>query len=144
MELNMKNEEKQALLERLGRLLINDIRDSALSHFTDLMSGKMNDATSKSLCAEYCKLDKASVRTLERLMMMMADACFVRCLIFFDENEISIPMVAPSGESIDVRRLSGGLVGEIYSDNGWIAKYSRFQPPQDMREWYGLSKARNT
>ena len=60
-------------------------------------------------------------------------------LQYFDANKMPVLFKTGSGEVVDIREISDGLVGELYSDDGWVAKFSRFPPQGEMRLWYGMT-----
>jgi len=43
-----------------------------------------------------------------------------------DENEIGVLFEANNGRVHDVRAMSDGFAGELYSEDGWIAKFSKY------------------
>jgi hypothetical protein len=47
-------------------------------------------------------------------------------LSFFDENNYGIIFRDEEGREHDIQAMSDGLVGELYTEDGWIARFSSF------------------
>jgi hypothetical protein len=119
-------ESKWDLLDRFGRQIMSDVRDEPFQHLEMIIAGKMADARSKELYRQYQSIDPEARRVLERFLAVAIDACLARFLNYFDERAIGILFQTENGDSVDVRRISDGLVGGLYNETGWIAKFSRF------------------
>jgi hypothetical protein len=106
---------------------MEEVRDDACRFMEMVLGGKMRDAASKQLYQAYKHIDEDSVEVLNQLVVSSIDACLVRFLNYFDKREIPLSIQHPSGEQADVRAMSDGLVGELYGDSGWIARFSKFK-----------------
>ncbi|HEX5442422.1 MAG TPA: hypothetical protein VFW87_01275 [Pirellulales bacterium] len=117
---------ERAILDEFGEKLIHEVRDDAFAFLQRIISGKMRDSRSNSLFEAYRRLDSEAASTLHRFLAAAADSTFVRFLNFFDANRVPLYFASKSGDVNDVQQLSDGLVGELYSDSGWLAKFSRY------------------
>jgi predicted methyltransferase len=87
----------------------------------------MADATSKELYQRLPKLNPAQREAMEELVVTAVDGAIARMLNYFDEEEVEVIVRRPSDAiGHDIRKLSDGLAGELYTEKGWIAKYSNF------------------
>ena len=117
---------KQPVLDEFGKLLMERVRDDACAYLGRLFSGKMADASSKKIYEEIKKLGKDDRDIVARLLVKAVDAGIVRFLHFLDENEVEVLFGANDGKRYDIRAISDGLAGELHTDKGWVAKYSKF------------------
>ncbi len=51
----------------------------------------------------------------------------MRFLNFFDNHGLPLMMKTRDAETLNIQSLSDGLVGELYSDEGWLARFSQFK-----------------
>ncbi len=87
----------------------------------------MADNTSKEMFDQFCELSPEGAALVRRMLVSGIDAGIARFLHFLDDNEVEVWFRDRAGNRHDVRALSDGLVGELYSDDGWIAKFSQFR-----------------
>ena len=59
--------------------------------------------------------------------MYAVDTTMAGFLQFLDANEIGVLFRDNRGRVHDIRAMSDGLAGEPYSEDGWIAQFSRFK-----------------
>lgn len=114
------------ILDSFGKLLMEKVRDDACGFLQRVISGKMIDATSKDLYAQFRSLSQNDSKVLMRFLTVAVDSSIVRFLHFLDVNEIEVVFRDDGGEKYDVRAISDGLAGELYSESGWINKFSSF------------------
>jgi hypothetical protein len=105
---------------------MEEVRDDSMNFLKRLVEGQMADSVSKKLSVELQNLSPKQLVTIKKLLAQAVDAGIVRFLNLFDAYEIGIQLKDDSGKTHDVRKLSDGLVGELYSDNGWQAQFSKF------------------
>lgn len=120
------DESKKQQLDAFGKDLMTHVRDDALLYLTRVISGQMADATSKELSSQCERLDERQAELLGRLLVAAVDAGIVRFLHFIDEYGLQLLYPNASGEKVNVEALSDGLAGELYTEDGWIARYSSF------------------
>jgi hypothetical protein len=123
----MMTAEEQAALEEFGKAIITEVRDDACRFLERVVTGKMRDETSKRYYQEYQRLHTDCRVAIQHFCLAAVDACLARFLNYFETHEIPIAFRSMIGRVIDVRAVSDGLVGELYNEGGWIAKYSSFK-----------------
>src|SRR4029079_14992751 len=114
-------------LEQCGRQLTVEIRDEACKFLQQVLSGTMKDSTSKLFYEQYRTLDPDARAFVDKVVVAAVDSCFVRFLNFFDAHSTPLMVKNDQDEIVNIQALSDGLVGELYSDQGWLAKYSQFK-----------------
>jgi hypothetical protein len=119
---------KNQLLDEFGKSVMSDVRDDAIDFLEKLIAGKMADATSKDLRRRLPQLEPAGREAIGELLVAAVDATIARMLNYFEENDVEVTIRdAADGSRRDIRKLSDGLVGELYTQDGWIAKFSKYK-----------------
>jgi len=115
-------EELMSPLDKFGKLIANDLRDSALNRYLDIESGW---GASEDLKAKHEKLSKFSKEErafIRALVTECVDTGIHDFLFSVCENAEQLTVVF---EGEDVSVLSDGLQGEIYMEDGWFEKFSQ-------------------
>ncbi len=119
--------EKRTVLDEFGRLLMAQVRDDACDYLQRVISGKMADKASKEVFGRFRRLTSNDPELIEILLLQAVDAGIVRFLHFLDEFEIGILFQDHAGGKHDIRAISDGLAGELYTEDGWAARFSSFK-----------------
>lgn len=115
-------------LDEFGRRLVREVRDETISDWEMILSGKM-----KGERAERIRLLISRYATAERGALMpiipeIVDSVLHHLLRWLEEDDELQVSCAFGEEVIDnLAEESDGLPGELYSDAGWIARFSKFQ-----------------
>jgi hypothetical protein len=116
-------------LDFFGEKLITKVRDYTLGDFDSIVRGKMKSDVARKLAEDVSSLDASAQNTLERVVCHMVDRALHNLLWMIDSNpELDVAYLA-DGQPTHMKTVSDGLAGELYSDDGWIAKYSRCRSP---------------
>jgi hypothetical protein len=104
------------------------VRDKAILHWTMIASGKM-----KGEQAEHDALDRLDAdgrQSFLALVPAVVDTVLHHLLWTVEQNEkIQLVMVARDGSVTNLNDMSDGLAGELYSERGWIARFSEAARP---------------
>jgi hypothetical protein len=107
-------------LDRLGSILMQQVRDDVLDTWAAIISGKIKAPRLAEISRRIRKFNGAPEQLVAALAPEIVDACLSRMLAMLQSNEEFALLV--NGE--DVRDASDGLAGELYGEDGWIAKHS--------------------
>jgi hypothetical protein len=108
------------LLDYFGEVLMSKVRDETIWNHEAVVNGKMR---APSLIKKYKKLDSFSEeqkKILREFILRTVDLTIHNFLFMIEESE-DLSLIL---NNADLAELSDGLCGELYSDDGWIAKYS--------------------
>jgi len=111
-------------LERIGKFLMTNFRDSALSSLDTLTSNNAKAPSLQKLQLEISNLSEEQKEILRRVCTHVLDSGlhdFLFAIQEASENNEGIEILV-DGE--DIAKKSDGLQGELYSEDGWIHKYS--------------------
>lgn len=112
---NMNN-----LLDEFGKTLMSDVRDRTIRVFDKRIQGLMKDETSLRLYERISSLDNNQKKLIEDIIPMVVDLSIHNMLCMLEDNED----FALIKDSENIAELSDGLSGELYTEDGWISKYS--------------------
>jgi hypothetical protein len=120
-------------LDRFGSFVVRNLRDRMLSDLDMALSGKWNSLEHQAMQERISRMlpeDRASVRDMvDRLITSgMHDILFA--LQEESDADGSIRVVV---DGQDVAKLSDGLHGEIFGEDGWIVRHSKY-PAEDQIE----------
>jgi hypothetical protein len=118
---------KRPILDEFGMALMTQVRDDAAAFLQRVISGRMADEGSKRQFKQFQTLRPADREVLGQFLVLALDAGIARFLHFLDANEIEVLFRYRSGEKHNVQAISDGLAGELYTEDGWIAKFSAFK-----------------
>ncbi|SDT15088.1 hypothetical protein SAMN05444162_3244 [Paenibacillaceae bacterium GAS479] len=113
-------------LDLFGEIVITQVRDKAILHWEKVLSGMMKDEGSKKLFNELKNIipEDHQDRFVDISSQIVDTTLHYLLLAIEEEREINVSIKNEDGELIEVKELSDGLPGELYSEEGWIIKYS--------------------
>lgn len=113
-------------LDKFGRLLVTQLRDPAVYFFDAACEGRWKSPGMQDLQAELAALSPEQRDVARRALLMALDAGIHDFLFALQEAHDLEKGVAVSVDGENVAELSDGLQGEPWTDNGWIARFSRY------------------
>lgn len=115
------------LLDYFGQKFIKHARDQAIFIFESTLSGEMKSERSITLSNELKCFDENQIDILRKAIFMSIDEAIYNTLDMLEQNEESMKLFISkegNGER-NVVKISDGLSGELFSEDGWIAKFSK-------------------
>lgn len=106
-------------LDEFGELFIKNVRDEAIFKMKALLSGTLKGESARILYPQISALGHKE--TLEEFGMFVVNEVVHDVLWYFEESE-DYRLIGPSGSSLADE--SDGLPGELYTEDGWIARFS--------------------
>ena len=125
---------KQPILDEFGKLLMAQVRDQTLAYLQRVLSGQTANPLSKDLSLKFKKLKPDDAEFVRHLLLDAVDGAISRFLYFLDDFQIEVRFRTSNGEQHDVRAISDGLHGEIWTEDGWIERYSKFKNRLDCTQ----------
>ena len=107
-------------LDEFGKILINDVRDRTIRNIDSIISGKMKDSESQVIYKKISNFGEDEKLLINILIPKIIDFSIHNMLEMFEENE-KIELII-NGKNL--AEISDGLAGELYTEDGWIQKFS--------------------
>jgi hypothetical protein len=121
----------RASVDAFGRFLMANLRDEALEYYDLLAGGRWRAPELAHLQGDLGALSARQRAILRRGVVATLDHAihhFLLSLLEQDDDGEAIRVVVGGA---DVAALSADLDGELYTADGWLARYSRFgEPPE--------------
>ncbi len=113
------------LLERFGRLLMERVRDEAIYKFDATVRGDLRSARAKDMTKKLERFDEDDLRLVREIVLRTVDEVLHNVLFFFEESyELDVTCSSEGGSPVSLVECSDGLAGELYTEDGWIARFS--------------------
>ena len=107
-------------LELFGEIFISEVRDRTIRVFDKRIEGTMKDETSQQLHKEIQTLNDSQLKIVYSIIEQVTDLSIHNMLSMFEEHE-EIKLLLNEENLVEE---SDGLAGELYTEDGWIKKYS--------------------
>jgi hypothetical protein len=113
-------------LDELGKILMERVRDEAIGHWDSILSGKMKDEESQAIHQQVRKMGPQIEALVRALVPRIVDTTLHHLLWTLEQNQerLKLIFVGEEGET-DAAADSDGLPGELYTEEGWIARFSK-------------------
>jgi len=117
--------EREAV-NKFGELLMTDLRDRTIDFFELLMKGHWKGSELQQLQFEMQSFDEKQIEIFRRVLIRSLDSGLHDFLFKLQEqadfdNEIEINV-----QGINIIQASDGLHGELFTEDGWFANYSKY------------------
>lgn len=110
------------ILDDFGETLITDVRDTTIRNYIKMFDGTMKGLTAKQVRERLSDFDEEQMETVKWLLSKIVDTSLHNMMFMLEQNSENIEVLY-KGQNIN--ELSDGLCGELYSEDGWIEKFSK-------------------
>jgi len=115
----------QVALDKFGQLLMKRVRDEAVTDWKMMIDGRMKGASAEKVREFLGRLSEADKKLFSQLIPGVVDTV-LHHLLWTAEQESDLYVGVETDNGIEnLREISDGLPGELYSDEGWIARFSK-------------------
>ncbi|TAA72665.1 epimerase [Planococcus salinarum] len=115
-------------LDFFGKVLIEQVRDESIEDWERILGGKMKDEESQQLFNEVQSLHSEQLQLIMKLIPKVVDSTLHHFLWTLEqEEEVNIVITLEEENPINIRENSDGLAGELYTEDGWISRFSSKQ-----------------
>ncbi len=116
------------LLDLFGQKIMKNVRDQAIFEFESTLSGKMKSVNARYLHSSLSDFDEKKIDILRKFVLTSIDDVIYQFLNLLEQNETNLKLII-SDRNIEknVVSISDGLSGELFSEDGWIEKYSKYK-----------------
>jgi hypothetical protein len=130
MEVDMDDRNVE-LLDAFGQAFIHRVRDGTLEETDDILMGRGHPEWKRELHALLERsMDENQRALLRRVVAIAVDTAMHNVLWMIESTpELRLEAVGLAGERHDLVAASDGLSGELWTEDGWIARFSRDRDP---------------
>ena len=118
-------------LSEFGRVLMVKLRDRGIDRLEKLLAGKMKAPSLKKLQSELGALDPQQHELLRRAFISSLDSGIHDFLFALQEQSDSGGRIAVLVDGSSIAENSDGLHGELFTEDGWFARFSAHGEPSD-------------
>jgi len=118
------------ILDAFGRILISEVRDEGIRKHEKIVLGQMKSAQALELHEKLRSFDDEELSRIRQLVVETIDNALHNFLCMIEGNEEMLEVNCGEHEEStkeNIRELSDGLAGELYTEDGWIARFSTFK-----------------
>ena len=109
------------VLSYFGEVLITKVRDRTIRNFDMRIAGMLRDEESQELHKVVQQLDEGVVSLINRIIPQIVDLSIHNLLCMIEEH----PNIQVQIEMKNISEESDGLTGELYTEDGWIQRFSK-------------------
>jgi len=128
LSLNKEVKNMEKVLSNFGKAFIENVRDNSLFVFEGIVSGHMKSAQGRRLHEEIQGLSEKELEIIKQVAYKMVDLTLHNTLFFFEQDIDGYKISNPEKDVKDLAGMSDGLSGELYTEDGWIGEYSKYDP----------------
>ena len=120
-------------LDKFGELLISKVRDGTIQHWMMIADGRMKGERSLQLRERLCTMTDHDGGIAMALVPEVVDSVLHNLLTMLEQAEdLKIAIELGDQTVVNLREVSDGLSGELYSDEGWIARFSQVDGKREI------------
>ncbi len=119
-------------LDYFGENLMRYVRDAAIFDWDQQMRGEAKGRTAKILAEKLVGVSDQELELIRWLIPHVVDWTLDHMLWWLErEDSVDVLVSVGSPSPTNVARESDGLSGELYTDRGWIRRFSeqRYEEP---------------
>lgn len=109
-------------LDEFGKIFVSEVRDNTISVFNRIFDGSMGGETAKKVREWIADFDEMEQRRIQDVISSAVDQCLHNMLFMAEQHE-DMEFIYHGDNLVEE---SDGLAGELYTEDGWIEKYSQF------------------
>ncbi len=121
----MKNDD---ILEKFGHMLMTEVRDDAIDKYEKMVSGRMKSTQAIEFNKKLSSLNDDQLSLVREVVVNSIDDVIHNFLWMIEQHDDDVELICSEGASkANMNEVSDGLSGEIYTDDGWIAQFSKYK-----------------
>ena len=110
------------ILNEFGKILIKEVRDNVINSMNESIDGKRKGIAAQLIKKKIAILNEEQIEVLKELILEIVD-CSLDSMLFMIEGDPELQLIF---QGVDLKEVSDGLSGELYTEDGWIQKFSKY------------------
>ncbi len=119
-------------LDKFGSFVVHTLRDQMLSDLDMYLNGKWNAPESKVIQERLARVSPEDQATMRDLVDRLVTTGMSSLLFALQEESDADGSIRVVVDGQDVAKLSDGLHGELFGEDGWMVQHSRFPAPDQI------------
>lgn len=111
------------VLSEFGKNIICNVRDPVLFDLEKIISGQIKTEQDTLFHQRISKLSSDEILLLKDLSTYLVDKTLHNLLFMFENSDNCLIL----SDDKNLAEISDGLCGELYTDDGWIGKFSQYK-----------------
>ncbi|WP_454054441.1 hypothetical protein [Clostridium sp. Marseille-Q7071] len=113
------------ILDYFGKILITEVRDETITSWNMMLRGKMRGITAQQIREKISVFNDEELEVLKWLIPKIIDSSLHNLLLMIEQNDAIKVEVDDGQKDNDIKEISDGLEGELYTEDGWISRFSK-------------------
>lgn len=113
-------------LDKFGEFIVENMRDKGIEFYDKLSQGSWKAPSLKLLQEDLNKFDEKQLSIIRQCIISSIDTAIHDFLFALQESSDMNEEVKVIVDGQNIGKLSDGLSGEPYTEDGWYSKYSSF------------------
>ena len=110
-------------LDEFGKIFINEVRDKSIEEMQKRIDGSMKGESAKLVQEKVDKFNYEQKEFLKYILSLTVNNTLHNFLWMIEQyDELKLLY-----NDTDIREESDGLTGELYTEDGWIEKYTKYK-----------------
>lgn len=109
------------ILDDFGSATMRMVRDRSIDKFEKIRSGTLKSQRAIELHNLLSAFDEQQKKVIETLIIESIDNTIFNFLFMFEEDEDKKIVVS----DVNINEISDGLSGELFTEDGWISRFSQ-------------------
>lgn len=110
------------ILNKFGATLMASVRDRSVCKIEQAQSGALKGSSGKMLHDLFSQFNNEQQEIIKKLIVEFIDNTIFNTLSLFEEDEYKKIFI----HGIDINEISDGLCGELFTEDGWISQFSKY------------------
>lgn len=111
------------ILDLFGKMMMENVRDESIDMAELIISGKMKDKRMMSVINELQDVSAEQKEAYIKIAIRAVDITLSH-FMWFIEQEDKVDLIIRDDETYSIKLISDGLKGELFSEDGWISRFS--------------------
>lgn len=117
---------KKKILDVFGELIMKHVRDETVSTWDRMLDGQMKGLTAQDVNKKVSSFSEEQLEIIKWMIPKIVDQGLHNLLVMFEESdELFLGLNRENGDKEDIKEESDGLSGELYTEDGWIKRFSK-------------------
>ena len=117
---NEREREFMNALDKFGKIFVTETRDMSIHDIDKMIDGTMKGDSAKKIQDKIINFTDEQKEILKFIVSQTVDNVLDNFLLMIEQHE----KIGLSYDNINLSEESDGLSGELYTEDGWIEKYS--------------------